>query len=43
MFGEVPDGMNAQAYVQEIKKRYTGEGNNDKFLVELLDLSLIHI
>ena len=37
MFGEVPDGMNAQAYVQEIKKRYTGEGNNDKFLVELLD------
>ena len=37
MFGEVPDGMTAQAYVQEIKKKYTGEGNNDKFMVELLD------
>mgnify|MGYP001185633330 FL=1 len=37
MFGEVPDGLNAQQYVDKIKEKFTGEGNNDKFLVELLD------
>ena len=37
MFGEVPDGMNAQQYVDKIKDKFTGEANNDKFLVELLD------
>jgi len=37
MFGEVPDGMNAQQYVDKIKEKFTGESNNDKFLVELLD------
>ena len=37
MFGEVPDGMNAQQYVSAIKSKFTGEGNNDKFMVELLD------
>jgi len=37
MFGEVPDGMNAQQYVEKIKDKFTGEANNDKFLVELLD------
>ena len=37
MFGEVPDGMNAQQYVDRIKDKFTGEANNDKFLVELLD------
>jgi len=37
MFGEVPDGMNAQQYVEKIKEKFTGEGNNDKILVELLD------
>lgn len=37
MFGEVPDGMNPQKYVSRIKETYTGEGNNDKFIVELLD------
>ena len=37
MFGEVPDGMNAQTYVDKIKEKFTGESNNDKFLVELLD------
>jgi len=37
MFGEVPDGMTAQQYVEKIKKTYTGEGNNDKFIIELLD------
>ncbi len=37
MFGEVPDGMNAQQYVEKIKEKFTGEANNDKFLVELLD------
>lgn len=36
-FGDVPDGMNAQQYVEKIKDKYVGEGNNDKFLVELLD------
>ena len=36
-FGEVPNGMTAQQYVEEIKKKFVGEGNNDKFLVELLD------
>ena len=37
MFGEVPDGLNAQQYVEKIKEKFTGEANNDKFLVELLD------
>lgn len=37
MFGEVPDGMSAQTYVDKIKEKFTGESNNDKFLVELLD------
>ena len=37
MFGEVPDGMNAQQYVEKIKEMVTGEANNDQFLVELLD------
>ena len=37
MFGEVPDGLNAQQYVEKIKDKFTGEANNDKFLVELLD------
>ena len=37
MFGEVPDGMNAQEYVNKIKDTYVGEGKNDKILIELLD------
>lgn len=37
LFGEVPDGLNAQQYVDKIKEKFTGEANNDKFLVELLD------
>jgi hypothetical protein len=37
MVGEVPDGMNAQTYVERIKEKFTGEGNNDKLLVELVD------
>lgn len=37
MFGEVPDGMNAQQYVEKILDKFTGEGDNEKILVELLD------
>ena len=37
MFGEVPDGLTAQQYVAKIKENFTGEANNDKFIVELLD------
>jgi hypothetical protein len=37
MFGDVPEGLNAQQYVEKIKNGYTGEANNDKFIVELLD------
>ena len=37
LFGEVPDGMNAQTYVEKFKEKFTGESNNDKMIVELLD------
>jgi len=37
LFGEVPDGLNAQQYVEKFKEKFTGEGNNDKMVIELLD------
>ena len=36
-FGELPDGLNAQKYVELMKEKFTGEANNDKFVVEALD------
>ncbi len=36
-FGEVPDGLNAQQYVEKIKETFTGESDNSKMIIELLD------
>lgn len=37
MFGEPPEGMTEQKYVEAIRSKFTGENNNDKVIVELLD------
>lgn len=36
-FGEPPEGMTPKEYVQSIRDNFTGEGNNGKFLTQLLD------
>lgn len=36
-YGEPPDGLSAQQYVDQIKDKLTGEGNNSKVTVQLLD------
>lgn len=36
-FGELPDGLTAQQYVQLYIDKFTGEGNNSKIVVEALD------
>jgi len=36
-FGELPDGLTAQQYVELYIEKFTGEGNNSKIVVEALD------
>jgi hypothetical protein len=37
MFGQAPDGMSDQDYVQKIVDKFTDEGNNSKIFAQLLD------
>lgn len=37
MFGDPPKGMDEQQYVDAVREKFTGENNNDKVIVELLD------
>ena len=37
IYGQAPEGMTPKAYTQAIANKFTGEGNNDKMLVQLLD------
>ena len=37
MFGDPPDDMTAQEYVDSLKNTFTGEGNAKKILMQLLD------
>lgn len=37
MFGDPPKGMTEQQYVEQARAKFTGEDNNDKLIVELLD------
>ena len=37
LFGQAPQGMTDQQYVESIKKSFTDEGNNSKMFIQLLD------
>ncbi len=37
LFGEPPDGMTSEQWMKELISKFTGEGNNAKLLVQLLD------
>ena len=37
MFGDPPDGKSPEEYADELKKNFTGEGKNRKFLLQILE------
>lgn len=37
MYGDPPDGYTADKYTEKVKEHFTGEANNEKFMVQLVD------